>query len=197
MIALRHATTADADAVGKLHLASWRHAYRGIFTDHFLEHVAAVNREGTWRSRLAADHIADIRTRLAYDAGAGVTPEQDGRAAARDANALLGFSCTSRIPDPAWGVLLDNLHVRPDVHGRGIGRTLIGDVAAWTVREHPGLPLHLWVYEANHQARAFYDRLGGVNVEAMTGRASDGGSACCLRYVWRDVAVLLATTGSR
>ena len=174
MITLLDATTADAGRIAELHLVSWRAAYRGIVSDHFLEHVAPVNRRETWRIRLAPENIGEIRVRMAFAA-----PDD-----------LVGFSCVSRMDDPLWGVNLDNLHVRPGMLGTGIGRLLMTEAAAWVAQQHPGRPLHLFVYEKNARARAFYERMQGELVEHTTGRSPDGGNAVTLRYQWRNVTAL-------
>lgn len=52
-IAVRHALPADADAIAEAHTAAWRSAYRGLFTDAYLdsdEH--ALQRLDRWRRRL-------------------------------------------------------------------------------------------------------------------------------------------------
>ena len=46
-------------------------------------------------------------------------------------------------------------------------------------------PFFLWVYEQNHAARAFYDKLGAINQEAVR-----GANGVVLRYVWPDTQKL-------
>jgi hypothetical protein len=63
--------------------------------------------------------------------------------------------------------------------------------------KEPAWPLHLWVFEANDSARRFYDVLNGEVVERRHKKAPDGAVIPSLRYVWRDIRMLLITlTGS-
>jgi hypothetical protein len=55
----------------------------------------------------------------------------------------------------------------------------------------PGWPIHLWVFEANEGARQFYDALSGEVVERRLKQAPGGADIPSLRYVWRDLEVLL------
>jgi GNAT superfamily N-acetyltransferase len=104
---------------------------------------------------------------------------------------LAGFVCVLLDEEPAWGACLDNLHVRRDLAGRGLGRELFVRAAQWVKATEPPWPLHLWVFEANHDARRFYERLGGETVERVA-KAMPGGSApVTVRYVWRDMERLL------
>ena len=52
------------------------------------------------------------------------------------------------------GSFIGGLFVDPDCHGQGVGKALVLEVA-----KHRGA-LHVEVYEANHDARAFYRRMG-------------------------------------
>jgi GNAT superfamily N-acetyltransferase len=106
---------------------------------------------------------------------------------AEEGAALRGFACVFLDTDPVWGAVLDNLHVEPGFKGRGLGRRLLLAAAAWCEARRPGTPLHLWVYERNLEARAFYERLGAVRVEETSKATADGGSAASLRYVFRSL----------
>ena len=81
-----------------------------------------------------------------------------------DGDVLVGFACAYGADDERWGTLLDNLHVRTDLHRSGIGRDLVREVARWCGERHPDDGLYLWVLGQNENARAFYERLGGVDV---------------------------------
>jgi GNAT superfamily N-acetyltransferase len=175
---MRRAHAADAGAIAALHIASWRSAYRGIFTDAYLDDEIESERLALWRGRFAPNARADLRVGLM---------ERDG--------ALDGFWCVFLDGDPAHGALLDNLHVRPALKGRGLGRVLIADAAAAVAVERPGSALYLWCYEANTPTRAFYDALGGEIVERVIKSDLGGVSAPTLRYLWRDAAVL--STGAK
>lgn len=145
-------------------------AYRGILSDDFLEGPLYENRLAVWQQRLQA---GDSPNQLILLVG-----EEDG---------LSGFVCARLDADPQWGALLDNLHVHPDHHRRGLGRRLVAAAAQWVREQRPRSPLYLWVYEANFRARAFYDSLGGIAVENLLMPAADGSYVQTLRYVWREL----------
>ncbi|HEY3842808.1 MAG TPA: GNAT family N-acetyltransferase [Acidimicrobiales bacterium] len=63
---------------------------------------------------------------------------------------------------------LDHLYLSPAWQGRGIG----GSLLARAMGDHP-TGLSLWVFEANHRARAFYGRAGFVEVERTDGRGNE------------------------
>jgi ribosomal protein S18 acetylase RimI-like enzyme len=80
--------------------------------------------------------------------------------------------------------LLDNLHVRPECKGGGIGRRLIGAGASWLTDRSPDAPLQLYVWAANHAARGFYDRRGAKEVERFEEEVPGGGTAPIVRMRW-------------
>ncbi|WPZ12461.1 GNAT family N-acetyltransferase [Nitratireductor rhodophyticola] len=57
------------------------------------------------------------------------------------------------------GVYVQDLYVSPEARGRGVGEALLTATAAWS-RERGGVYLRLSVYADNHNAKAFYARLG-------------------------------------
>jgi putative acetyltransferase len=62
---------------------------------------------------------------------------------------------------------LDHLYVDPACHGRGVGQALLG-----AARE--GLSeLSLWTFQANTQARRFYERHGFTLVEVTDGSGNE------------------------
>ena len=97
---------------------------------------------------------------------------------------LLGFACVLLDADPCWGALLDNLHVKPAMRGQGMGRRLFERAREWVDLTSPGTPLHLTVIEANLQARAFYERVGGTIVEREIKEVIPGTRLAILRYRW-------------
>ena len=174
----RDASFSDCDAVAQLHALSWRSAYREILTQDFLDRFADDDRLRVWRSRLRAAPPDRQLVRLAVE-----EPQ------------LVGFVCVFLDEDDRWGALVDNLHVHPDVKGRGIGRRLMAQAAAWVIDRRPASALHLWVFEDNHSARGFYQRIGGTPVERVVHAAADGNDIPSVRYVWERPAQLVASHG--
>ncbi|MDQ3788526.1 MAG: GNAT family N-acetyltransferase [Actinomycetota bacterium] len=168
----------DAAAIGRLHADSWRRHYRGAYTDSFLD-----------------GHVTDVLTRMWTERLATPLTRAD-TVLAEDEHGLAGFAHTWFDGDRTWGALLDNLHVRFDLKGRGIGTLLMG-LAARAVHDwSASTGLCLWVLEQNVDAQAFYSARGGTCVERGTVPPPVGdpahlnGRPACLRFVWRDTAPL-------
>ncbi len=171
---LRAATSNDVEVIAQLHAESWRTAYRGIYRDAYLDGDVANDRLRVWADRFAAP-TDDQFVMLAIEG-----------------DDLLGFVCAYGERDERWGTLIDNLHVRPNQQGRGIGRQLLAASAAWSRERYPEAPLHLWVLDANTKARHFYERLGAEPHGSVVNEPPGGGSAKGWRYVWCSPEVLLA-----
>ena len=165
----RRAAISDAKRVAELHAESWRNTYRGILSDHFLDHEIFANRLSLWQKRLSEPQ-----------------PETQLILLAEERGELLGFGCAFLDVDPRWGALLDNLHIRVDAQGRGLGRRLMSEEVSWILRRRPGSGLYLWVFEGNDRARKFYELLLGKVVERQAQRAPDGTEVIAVRYAWDD-----------
>jgi ribosomal protein S18 acetylase RimI-like enzyme len=141
----RPAVPSDADAIARVHAASWQEAYRDLLPSDFLAGLSVESRAARWVANLAG--VTATRTRVAL---------VDGE--------VCGFASVGPCRDPdldgsgAWEVYA--LYLSPGVLGRGIGRDLmaaaLGDVPpeATTVT--------LWVLAGNVRARAFYEAAGFV-----------------------------------
>jgi GNAT superfamily N-acetyltransferase len=152
---IREATADDAPTIAKLHASSWQATYRGIMPDHYLEHEALDERIDYWTTRLRIPAQLDRLVLIA---------ECDGNPA--------GFACGERETDSQYGVLLNNLHVSPAYHGRGMGKSLVEAIERWA-RDLGEKQLYLYVFEENRQAISFYERQGwrysGREVHEMVG----------------------------
>ena len=172
-VTLRLAQGGDAQAVAGLHAASWRVHYRGSLSDHYLDGPIEAERRRIWADRLAAPDPRQVIW-LAEEAGE-----------------LAGFACAFADHDPDWGTLIDNLHVRPDRKGGGLGRRLMVRTARSLLSLCPGRPVHLYVLTANTAAQAFYDRIGGEAVGRDHHVLPDGSDRPVIRYAWASPARLI------
>lgn len=171
-LVLRPMTGADVDVVAALHVASWRTAYRGIFTDDYLDTAAGAERQAHWTRRLKSPQPLQ----------AGFVAEQQG--------VPVGFCYLIADADPERGTLLDNLHVVEAARGSGLGRRLLARAAEEIAARHWPRGLHLWVFDANTGARRFYERHGAGLVDRTVYASADGGANAALCYAWPDAAVL-------
>jgi len=167
-VEIRPAEAGDVEAIAALHTESWRVAYRGTFSDDYLDGEAAGERLRHWINRLRSVPRPDQGVLVAMEDGACV-----------------GFICIYLELEPAWGPLLDNLHVRPDRKGRGIGARLIREGLAWVRARGCFDRWHLWVLEGNAAARRVYEHLGWEPGERAIHIAPDGTEYASLRYTQR------------
>lgn len=140
---IRRALPSDADALARLHVASWRAAYRGLLPDSLLDGLDPERRARRFRESLEAGLE---ETHLALEG-----------------ESLLGFvtlgACRDEDVDSAatgeiWGVYLDPARWR-----RGIGRRLCRHAEGLLLERGLGT-VKLWVLEDNASARRFYEALG-------------------------------------
>ena len=178
-IDIRLADAGDATHIAALHADSWRHHYRGAYSDRYLDGDLDHERLSVWTERL--DRIT--RDEVTLVAG---TP---GR--------LMGFAHVLLDADATWGALVENLHVARPLHRNGVGTRLLAAVAAVVIERRPTSPIYLWVHEQNRSAQAFYaarhGRIGDREPIAPPGGepANLDGNPYKLRVSWRDAAALL------
>jgi len=153
--------------IAALHAASWKAAYRGLFSDRYLDHEVDADRRAHWKKRLRQLKDAGGRGQIFLGT-------VGGKAA--------GFLCMDAITEPEWGAYVDNLHVLPAWRGANLGGLLLAHGAEWA-RKHKCSQLYLWVYEKNHAARRFYRRDGWHVAERKRELVPGGGSRMVLRMV--------------
>ncbi|MGH7746267.1 MAG: GNAT family N-acetyltransferase, partial [Candidatus Dormibacteria bacterium] len=141
----RVADTSDAEAIAALHADSWRRHYRGAYADSFLDGDVLADRLIVWSDRLSRPDA--LRRTVVVE----------------DRSGLIAFAHVVFDDDPAWGALLDNLHVTYRHQRRGVGSQLLGSVARAVIEQGTGL--YLWVQEQNVEAQAFYQARGATFVE--------------------------------
>ncbi len=162
----RKAEKNDVATIANLHAESWRKTYRGMMSDAYLDGNVFAERQTHWQNRL------------------GTPTENQYILVAENEGELLGFVCVYGADDTKWGSLIDNLHVRPDLKGQGIGKQLIQKAMVWAKENYPKQGVYLWVFEANLPSRGFYEAMGGVNVERVLHHNEDNTEGYALRYVW-------------
>lgn len=172
MMQFREANAADAQAIALLHAESWRHSYRGMLSDQFLDEEVVDDRFAIWQKRLT------------------MPVEGQFVLLAEAEKQLHGFACLFTNADEQYGAVLDNLHIRQASQGQGLGKILMRKTAVWLQTHHPQSSLHLWVFAPNQQAIRFYERLGG-RLEGEKMETSFGKQPVrSLRYVWDDLSVI-------
>lgn len=145
---VRPARPADVPALARLHVETWREAYRGLMRDEVLDDPGLVaRRERFWTAVLTDERSHERRAALA---------ERDGAVVGL---ALAGPPLDEGVP---WSQQLYALYVRAAAHRSGIGSALLDAVLV------PDAPASLWVADPNPRAQAFYRRHGFVPDGATT-----------------------------
>lgn len=141
---VRPAVVEDADAIGRIHVASWQAAYVDTLPADFLRGLSVTGRQDGWRQLLACGD----RTQRVLVVSDGTT--------------VAGFGSVgvSRDPDAAPEVgELRSLYLDPPAWGHGLGRAL-HEAAVDALRRDGHPRATLWVLDGNHRARRFYERAG-------------------------------------
>ena len=170
MTEFRDAGPGDTEAIAALHAESWRAHYRGILPEAYLDDEVLAERQMSWRDALRAPRPGQLVMVATLEA------------------ALTGFVSIVRDGEPGFGAEIENLHVRPRLCGRGLGRRLLGEAVGRLASDGVASAC-LWVFDANEAAIRFYQRLGGTPDK----RGFDdfaGAHAPHTRIVWPDLAVL-------
>jgi GNAT superfamily N-acetyltransferase len=161
---IRRATPEDARSVAEVHVGSWRHAYRGLLPDEYLDRLSVDDREAMWREAFgepaSGAFVAEAGDRIVGFASFG--PSRD-----EDASADIG-----EIPA---------IYVEPSVLGAGVGRELIS-AATDALRERGYRRATLWVLEANERARRFYEKAGWTWDGAVSTHDFDCANEPVVRY---------------
>lgn len=142
MTSIRVATAEDRQKLSALQAASWKDAYRDALPADYLAGDLDADLDRHWRDLDITDEDVVL-----------VAEESEPRE-------LVGFIAVWVRPDP----YIDNLHVRPGLRSRGVGRRLMA-AAAERLMNAGHTSAYLWVVATNRRAIDFYFRLGGIKTE--------------------------------
>jgi GNAT superfamily N-acetyltransferase len=149
-ISIRRARPADADPLADLFDETWREAYRGIIPGVALERMISQRSPQWWL---------------------GATQRVRPLVVVETAEAVVGYA----VYGPARGRLLqasgeiDELYIRPDHQGLGLGRRLFRAVRN-DLSDHGLVIAGVWALEENTRARTFYAGLGGIEAARSVDR---------------------------
>lgn len=141
---IRPATPADAPAIARVHVTSWRETYAGLMPNEFLDRMT--NEKTRQRREASWEHIISQRLETVLVA------EQEG--------AVVAFVSVGAARDhPGYAAELMTLYALKSAQGQGLGRALFAEILR-TLRADGIRNLALWVLDAN-PTRAWYLRQGG------------------------------------
>ena len=177
MQTIREASLADASAIAKVQVDSWRSTYAGIIPREFLDTFSYEQRFEVWRNILSA-----------------TTPGQFVYIAEDNSGNIVGFASggQERGGDPVYeGELYAIYLLRPHQH-KGLGKLLTSKIATRLLDE--GLhSMLVWVLEMN-PFRPFYEALGATRFSERD--ITIGGAAFSeVAYGWVDLRLLAIPGG--
>jgi ribosomal protein S18 acetylase RimI-like enzyme len=163
---------ADAEALARVHVASWRETYRGLLPDAFLARMSEPGYARRFRRDLARAGPNDVV--LAAMNPYGVF------------GYVAGGPSRSRVEGEAE---IATLYILRAGQGRGAGRRLLtGAVRAFAAQGARSLMIS--VLRDNVRARSFYEHLGGV-ADPPREERGPGGMVWEVAYRWPEIERLL------
>jgi ribosomal protein S18 acetylase RimI-like enzyme len=145
---VRPALQEDAEAIARVHVATWRSAYRGVLPDEFLGSLTEAHYADRWR-RVIGDGSSSVH----------VVEQVEG---------IVGFASggRERAGENGFAGELYAIYVLDSAQRQGHGRGLVRAVAG-ALRDMKLKDMIVWVLRDNRPARRFYERLGGVYVRSQ------------------------------
>ncbi|MEW6182730.1 MAG: GNAT family N-acetyltransferase [Bacillota bacterium] len=170
---VRKATLADAPAIARVNVETWRTAYRGIIPDGYLDQLSCSDRERSIRELFLPGSRVFIC------------------AAVIEEGEIVGFAAAGpeRTGDPVYRGEIHAIYVLKEYQRRGIGRLLVQSVVEELGRSDLRSML-VWVLKDNPYRR-FYEYLGGRQVGSQV-LEIDGFRTTLISYGWTDIQTLRA-----
>jgi GNAT superfamily N-acetyltransferase len=179
VLSIREAVAGDAEGIARVQVEGWNRAYRSFIPDCLPASYSLEQRHGEWRQRLA-EPVAGKLHLVVVEAGQ-VLAICSGGPPLRDEVIVEGDT-------DAYTAQVYGLYVMPERQGEGIGRRLLGELAAQlAARDHANLCL--WAFERN-PFRRFYEKLGGRILARAEWRVG-GVTVEEMAYGWPEIAELI------
>jgi GNAT superfamily N-acetyltransferase len=157
---VRFAEPRDADEIERIRVRGWQAAYRHVFPPEKLDAIPLDS--SRWRDRL-----------LSPEPGFEVL-------LATEADQVVAFASLYAYEDEPKTALVGAFYVDPPHWQRGIGGDLLRQAEDRLSERYSAAVL--WVLEANHRARQFYERAGWSADGATESNERLGVTALELRY---------------
>jgi len=151
-IFIREATVADADAIARVHVDSWRESYAGIFPDDLLRNLSWQERAGNWKKALCEEK-SPWKMFVAEEGGI-----------------VKGFVAVgkSRKPEFSFDGEIYALYLLKEAQGRGVGRKLF-EKAQNSLKVNGMKSMYLLVLKYNSPTIEFYRHMGGKEFSRVMG----------------------------
>ena len=170
----RPAGFGDAEAIARVHVASWRETYPGLVPQPMLDRLSVAGRTRSWRSTLRRPPAVSRTAVFVAEWNRIIVGFAAGGAQRSSALRRAGFTAE-----------IDAIYVLRAAQGQGLGRLLMASLAQTFVDRGHGAA-SLWVLRENAAARRFYERLGGEPVAEK-----QDGALIEIAYGWSALTRLL------
>jgi len=140
---IREARLEDAPGIARVHIQTWRVAYRGLIPDSILEDLDLQERTQLWRKNLSRPNVW-IFVAVQEDSVVGFCSLAPARDEEEDSKTVAEVT---------------SIYVDPDKWGKGCGKAL-SEAALQKARLYGFQEMVLWVLRENSRARDFYEHLG-------------------------------------
>ncbi len=165
----------DAAGIARVHVDTWRAAYRGIVPDDYLASLSYDTRAAFWERTISNPFTPTF---------VHTAEETDGD--------IVGFASGGPTRDdvPGYEGELYAIYVLPQAQGKGVGHMLVKAVAQ-TLNERGITTMMLLVLKDNAPSRAFYESMGGILLEGEEQSELGGVVLTEVKYGWPDTKILL------
>jgi len=170
---LKRAQLADAAAIAKVHVSSWKTTYHGIIDEVYLSLLSVANREKQWEKILTGSN------------------EFHSCWVAEQNECVVGFASAgkSREALSAFDAELYAIYLLEDSARQGTGSLLFKRVLSDCI-QNGFLSMIVWVAEKN-PSRRFYENLGGKLLPLRKADKFGESEIVEVAYGWRDLSLLV------
>ncbi|WP_253701830.1 GNAT family N-acetyltransferase [Bacillus sp. FJAT-27445] len=163
-IIIRKATIGDAEAIAKVHVASWQTTYKGIMDEGFLSRLSVEKRKELWRNNL--QRVGNIVLVAVLN------------------GEIVGFADGSRVKEgeyPGYDRDVTSIYFYEEYQGKGFGKQLL-NLLFEEFRKDGFTNAIVKVLEDNAACR-FYEALGARRIDENLIEVA-GRKANLLTYAW-------------
>ncbi|AWZ48496.1 GNAT family N-acetyltransferase [Clostridiaceae bacterium 14S0207] len=170
---VRKAEKDDVYDISKIHVDTWKSAYKNIIPNEYLGNRSYDKQVDKWNKRLFQNEDTKEFMLLAED--------ENGQ--------VIGFSSASINEEGSeFDSTLYTLYVRQDYQKKGIGKLLVKEVAS-KLQSLGAESMILWTF-AKNDASNFYKHIGGIKDKNKI--VNIGGiNMVEISYVWEDISTLI------
>jgi GNAT superfamily N-acetyltransferase len=173
---IRAATVADAEAIGRVHVASWQTTYGGKLPQAYIDQLTVERRTAYWTA---------VLQRETSTGGTFVACDSDGQ--------VVGFASCGAIRRalPPYDSEIYVIYLLESAQGHGLGRGLMSACLHYLAGLGFGAMM-LWVLSDNPKARAFYAAMGGIDLDYERSEEVLGQTVYERAYGWPHIREAIA-----